>query len=75
LWVDFEEFDTREAVSPHLPENYFEQIALDHLAAGSGSKHEIGAAASFLFEAPDLVRFAVKWLERMTPLQSNTDSP
>jgi aminoglycoside 3-N-acetyltransferase len=62
--VDFEEFDTREPVSDYLPDNYFETIALDYLASGSGREGRIGSAASYLFEAPDLVRFAVEWLER-----------
>lgn len=63
-WIDFEEFDTEEPVSDQLPADCFELIATDCLASGSGRQGHIGAAASFLFEAPDLVRFGVEWLER-----------
>lgn len=63
-WVDFEEFDTREPVSDKLPADCFERIATDHLASGFGRQGTIGAAVSYLFEAPELVRFGVDWLER-----------
>jgi aminoglycoside 3-N-acetyltransferase len=65
-WVEFEEFDTGDPVSDALPANCFEQIARAHLDAGFGSKGQIGSAPSFLFEAPELVPFAVRWLERFT---------
>jgi aminoglycoside 3-N-acetyltransferase len=64
VWMEFEEFDTREPVSHHLPENCFERIATDYLASGCGVQDRIGAATSFLFEAPSLVHFGVTWLER-----------
>jgi aminoglycoside 3-N-acetyltransferase len=63
MWIDFEEFDTTQPVLGDLPENCFEQIALDYLATGQGRQGTIGAATSYLFEASELVRFAVKWLE------------
>lgn len=62
-WVEFEEFDTSEPVNEQLPENCFEQIALAHLAAGYGTCAKVGAATSFLFDARELVRFAIRWLE------------
>ena len=68
VWVEFEEFDTRMPVSDYLPENCFERIALDHLAAGHGNQGRIGNAPSFLFDASALVRFAVQWLERFAAL-------
>jgi aminoglycoside 3-N-acetyltransferase len=64
MWVEFEEFETREPVNPALPADSFEQIARACLATGSGTAGKIGQAESFLFEAPELVRFAIDWLER-----------
>ena len=63
-WIDFEEFDTSEPVTDILPVNCFEQIAKAHLAAGFGRQGYIGSAESYLFEAPDLVRFGIDWLEQ-----------
>jgi aminoglycoside 3-N-acetyltransferase len=63
-WIEFEEFDTGDPVSDVLPADCFERIALDHLAAGFGRRGWIGSAESFLFEAPELVRFGIHWLER-----------
>jgi aminoglycoside 3-N-acetyltransferase len=65
-WIDFEEFDTREPVCSALPLDCFERIARAYLAAGFGRSGQVGAAESFLFEAPELVHFAVNWLERFT---------
>ena len=62
-WVEFEEFDTTQPVSELLPENSFEQVAKAYLNAGLGKAGMVGAAKSYLFEAPELVRFAVEWLE------------
>ena len=64
VWTDFEEFDTTEPVNDLLPENVFERIATDYLAAGQGRQSLVGNAPSFLFEGPALVRFGVDWLER-----------
>jgi aminoglycoside 3-N-acetyltransferase len=64
VWIDFEEFDTREPVSECLPENCFEQIANAALESGCGTRGNVGEAKSHLFDAPSLVRFAVDWLER-----------
>jgi aminoglycoside 3-N-acetyltransferase len=63
-WIEFEEFDTAEPVHEKLPANCFEMIAGDYLAQGKGSEGVIGAAPSFLFDGPDLVRFGIEWLER-----------
>jgi aminoglycoside 3-N-acetyltransferase len=52
VWVDFEEFDTCDPVAPYLPDNVFERIAQDYLAAGFGREERIGQAASHLFDAP-----------------------
>lgn len=64
-WIDFEEFDTADPVHEKLPGNCFELIAADFLASGKGSQGRIAASeACFLFDGPDLVRFAVEWIER-----------
>jgi aminoglycoside 3-N-acetyltransferase len=63
-WIDFEEYDTSEPAHPAMPTDCFEQIARDYLAAGHGRTGKVGSAASYLFEAPGLVRFGIEWLER-----------
>jgi aminoglycoside 3-N-acetyltransferase len=63
VWIDFEEFDTSRPVCDVLPENCFEQIAEAYLASGRGRTGRIGDASSFLFEAADLIPFAIAWLE------------
>jgi aminoglycoside N3'-acetyltransferase len=35
------------------------------LASGKGRSGKVGEAESYLFDAAELVEFAVKWLERM----------
>lgn len=42
----------------------FEAVARDALAAGVGRTVQIGSATSHLFEAPELVAFAVAWMEQ-----------
>ena len=72
VWVDFEEFDTCDPVASYLPDDAFNRIARDHLAAGYGREGRIGEAVSYLFDAPDLVRFAVDWLERYAATRPST---
>ena len=59
VWVDIEDFNTGD---PHADYDFY-QIAGDYLAAGIGSTGKVGEAQSYLFDARDLVAFAVKWLE------------
>ncbi len=63
-WIDFEEFDTGDPVHESLPVNCFEQIALDFLAAGKGSRGPVGQAEAFLFNGRELVEFGIAWIER-----------
>lgn len=63
-WVGFEEFDTTEPVNDRLPLNCFEIIATDFLRKGGGSTGAVGQADCALFEAKELVAFAIEWLER-----------
>lgn len=59
VWVNVEDFNTGD---PH--DTYtFEQIAQAHLAAGGGRRSRVGSADSYLFDAGELVSFAVDWLE------------
>jgi aminoglycoside 3-N-acetyltransferase len=63
-WVTFEEFDTAEPVNHRLPDDCFERIARDYLAQGGGATGLVGTALATLMDGPDLVRFAIEWLER-----------
>ncbi|MEW6750545.1 MAG: aminoglycoside 3-N-acetyltransferase [Candidatus Latescibacterota bacterium] len=61
VWVDVVQFDTSNGVvsAPYT----LEQIAGDYVAAGRGRAGTVGSARSHLFDAADLVAFAVAWLE------------
>jgi aminoglycoside 3-N-acetyltransferase len=63
-WVEFEEFDTSGPVNPLLPGDVFERIARAYLASGCGVVSRVGEAAATLLDGPELVNFAVDWLER-----------
>ena len=59
VWIDVEDFNTGD---PH--DDYsFEGIAQDYLAAGHGRRGTVGDAETSLFDAGDLVRSAIEWLE------------
>lgn len=62
-WVDIEEFDTCGNILLGAKE-YFELIPREYLSSRKGQSGKVGAAQSYLFDAGNLVRFAVKWLER-----------
>jgi hypothetical protein len=56
-----------EAIIPLLHQqggNYFETIAGEYLKLGKGRSGRVGAAPSYLFDAADLVTFAIQWMER-----------
>ncbi len=59
VWVEVEDFDTG---NPHDAYD-FDQIMRDYVAAGKGQSGRVGQAQSYLFDATDLVTFAVEWLE------------
>lgn len=59
VWVDVEDFDTGDPLDDYT----FDQIARAYLRAGGGQQGRIGDAESYLFNAADLVAFAVDWLE------------
>ena len=65
VWVEIEDIDTGEGiVEGHSNEEYFAEIVREYLASGKGRWGTVGAAPSYLFDAAELVRFAVRWLER-----------
>lgn len=65
VWVEIEDIDTgRGIVEGHSSADYFITIAQGYLASGRGRSGKVGAAPSYLFDAADLVEFAVQWLER-----------
>jgi len=61
--VELEEFDTCDPVHASLPDDFFADIASDYLATGKGASGVVGRAKSYAFDAADLHRFAVAWLE------------
>lgn len=66
VWIEIEEFDTDRGIVDWGGEiEMFEQIARDFLASGQGRVGKVGAAQSYLFDAPALVKFGVQWLERI----------
>ncbi|POX38937.1 aminoglycoside 3-N-acetyltransferase [Streptomyces sp. Ru73] len=69
VWRRFHDIDSQEGAFDYsgvVPEGQwpFEVIARDMLAAGLGRRGTVGAAESHLFEAGEVVRFGVGWMEK-----------
>jgi aminoglycoside 3-N-acetyltransferase len=64
VWVDIEEYDTRWGIVDWPGEDYNELIVQEYLLSGKGESRKIGSAWSYLFDANDLVNFAVQWMDR-----------
>jgi len=64
-WVRIEEFNTGgEGCLPWFgADDMFEALMKDYIQDGHGEVGPVGAAQSYLFEAADLVAFAVEWIE------------
>jgi len=62
-WVRIEEFDTEGCLPWFGAEDLFEALMKDCIQAGRGVVGPVGAAQSYLFDAADLARFAVEWIE------------
>jgi aminoglycoside 3-N-acetyltransferase len=62
-WIQIEEFDTEGCLPWFGATDLFEAIVRDYLQAGHGAVGHVGAAHSLLFDAADLVAFAVEWIE------------
>ena len=63
-WVEVEEFDSSRGIKDWGEGDYFVALVGEYLAAGHGRTGLVGAARSFLFDAQELVRFGVGWMER-----------
>ncbi len=64
IWVEIEDIDTAESIADrHCQEVYFVGIAREYIAAGKARSGKAGNAQTHLFDAADLVEFAVHWLE------------
>lgn len=59
VWVEIDDYDTGD---PHADYEFYE-IAEAYLATGQGQAGSVGEAQSYLFDARDLVAFAVRYLE------------
>jgi len=62
-WVEIEEFDTASGIVD-WETDYFETIVEEYLATGRARSGKVGTAQSHLFDAVDLHRYAVAWMER-----------
>lgn len=64
-WRQAEEFDTNALLDPCIDTGLdpIAAIATDYVAQGRGLRGRVGAANTWLLEAPDLVAFGVRWLE------------
>ncbi|MCC6896080.1 MAG: aminoglycoside 3-N-acetyltransferase [Anaerolineae bacterium] len=59
VWVEIDDYNTGD---PHADYEFYE-IAEAYLATGRGQTGKVGEAQSYLFDAADLVDFAVRYLE------------
>jgi aminoglycoside 3-N-acetyltransferase len=66
-WVAFEEFDTGSGIRDWDGDDYFGIIVRQYLSDGRGKTGPVGAAECHLFDAPDLVRYGIEWMERTWP--------
>jgi aminoglycoside 3-N-acetyltransferase len=62
-WVAIEEFSTTGCLPWRGSIDLFEAIVRDYIQEGHGSIGSVGAAKSYLFDAADLVAFAIDWIE------------
>ncbi len=63
-WVEIEELDSSGGIADFGTFEYFIPITSGHLTSGCGRSGKVGAAASHLLDAADLVRYAAEWLEQ-----------
>jgi aminoglycoside 3-N-acetyltransferase len=69
VWREVNDIDTTAGAFPYdrvVPgdKDAFEVIATEALSSGIGRRHQIGEAEVHLFPAPELVAFAVAWMEQ-----------
>ena len=63
IWIEFEQYDTREGIRDRYPDEYFEVIVRKFLSTRKGNRGKVGAAESYLLDASEFARFAIKWME------------
>ncbi|MFD9498057.1 aminoglycoside 3-N-acetyltransferase [Streptomyces sp. NPDC060035] len=68
VWRRFRDIDSEHGAFDYSSvvsegQDPFEAMIEDMLAAGIGRRGQVGAAGSYLFEADDVVRFGVRWIE------------
>ncbi len=67
IWVRAEDWDTNGILDCYAVEGQpdaVERIATDYVREGRHRQGRVGDAHCHLFEAPDMVRYGVEWLER-----------
>jgi len=64
VWINLEEYDTSRGIVDWHGEDYFTVIGREYLLSGKGNSGKVGAAQSYLFDANDLVKFGIQWMER-----------
>ncbi len=62
-WRWIEEFNTGVPIAAGLAEDYFATVVEAFLATGGGRRGRVGTADSVLVPAPEILAFAVAWLE------------
>jgi aminoglycoside 3-N-acetyltransferase len=71
VWRIFSDIDTSEGALPYEhvlgAEDYIEYIARSALAAGAGRSGPVGGTTAYLFEARELIEYAVGWIRRNFP--------
>ena len=64
VWVEVEELSSDAGIADYPGEEYFRPLMEAYLATGRGRQGLVGAGESYFFDAPDLVAFAARWMER-----------
>ncbi len=62
VWVDFEDYNTNDGIVD-WPTDYFKEVANEFLMTRNITCKKVGLADSYLFDADELNRFAVNWME------------
>jgi aminoglycoside 3-N-acetyltransferase len=78
VWRTFSDIDTSEGALPYKrvigeQEDYVGYITRSALDAGAGRSGRCGEGTAYLFEARELVEYAVGWIKRTFPSGGSTD--
>ncbi|MCP4158927.1 MAG: aminoglycoside 3-N-acetyltransferase [Deltaproteobacteria bacterium] len=63
IWKDFEEYDFINGIVP-WSEDYFKNIVDEYIEKGNGVQGSVGMAECHLFNAKNLNKFGINWMER-----------